>query len=462
MRNVEATGDTQTAVDIIDIALPNDYGVAKRDGQVIFIPGAVVGDRVTIRVTRKSKKIHYGEIVGIVIPSPLRVVASCPHFGVCGGCIMQHLRYDVQLEIKKRFLVENLRRIGSIEIKDPDLLSVMPSPTTYFYRNKIELSFGDQNGKVLLGLRERISPFKPYNARSIPIRQCPVCSHAVEKVIPFFTEFAHREGLMAFNPLTGKGVLKHLIIRESKSTGKIMVILETRSDRMPQFDDLIEEITLHIPEVTSIYQAINTRKDDVTQFDKVIHLFGGTAIDEHIAGLTTRTYPGTFSQPNNGCATLLYETMDKQLSLSGNETILGLFCGSGPIEIFLSRKASRVVGIDSNPANISAARENCAINHATNCTFYASRAEDMLQQIDMSGTDILILDPPRTGLSKQATILVKKLAIPKIVYVSCSPATLARDLRGLCDHGYVIQNITPFDFFPHTGHLETLTILQQK
>jgi 23S rRNA (uracil1939-C5)-methyltransferase len=191
------------------------------------------------------------------------------------------------------------------------------------------------------------------------------------------------------------------------------------------------------------------------------HLFGAKAIDEDIAGLSTKTYPATFSQPNTGCAALLYESIDDQLNLKGSETVLGLFCGSGPIEIFLSRKAARVIGVDSNPANISAARENCAINHVTNCTFYASRAEDVPKLTDIPRINVLILDPPRTGLSKQATALVQKLSIPKIAYVSCSPATLARDLRELCGHGYMINRITPFDFFPHTGHLETLTILER-
>jgi 23S rRNA (uracil1939-C5)-methyltransferase len=247
MHNDGSTNEAKITVDIIDLALPNDYGVAKQDGRVIFVPGAVVGDRVTVRIARKSKKLLYGEISGMDIPSPFRITPLCPHFNECGGCIMQHLRYDIQLEIKKRYLVENLRRIGGMDIKDSDSISVTPSPTTYLYRNKIELSFGDQHGRVILGLRERLSPFKPYGARAIQLSQCPVCSDSVEKIIPFFVEFAHREGLMAFNPMTGKGVLKHLILRESKSTGKIMAIIETRSETLPEMTYLIEEMTYTFP-----------------------------------------------------------------------------------------------------------------------------------------------------------------------------------------------------------------------
>lgn len=454
--------DTIITVDIIDIALPNDYGVAKNEGRVIFIPGAVVGDRATIRIARTGKKILYGEIIDLLSPSPFRVAPLCRHFGMCGGCSMQNIQYDKQLEIKKRYLAENLRRIGGIDVSDAHLLAIRSSPHTFFYRNKIELSFGEQSARVILGLRERLSPFKSYGARSIPISQCPVSSKTVEKIIPYFTDFAHREGLMAFHPFTKKGILKHLILRESKSTGNTMVILETRPGSLPDMDDLISDMTLHIPEISSIYHAVNMRVDDVIQFDKISHLFGAKSIDEEIAGLTVRTYPGTFTQPNTSCAALLYGAISEQLNLRRNETILGLFCGSGPIEIFLSKKAGRIIGVDSNPANISAAEENCIINKATNCSFYAFRAEDALKRLDFPKPDALVLDPPRTGLSKQGIALALKLSSQRIAYVSCNPATLARDLRELCGYGYVIRQITPFDFFPHTGHLETLTILQRQ
>jgi len=454
-----AMENTELSVDIVDIALPNDYGVAKKDGRVIFIPGAVIGDRVTIKVTRKSKRFVYGEIVKMEKPSPFRVTPECPHFGSCGGCIMQHLQYDNQLEIKKRYLSENLRRIGGIDANKIDMMPVTPSPDIYFYRSKLELSFGEQSGRVVLGLRERISPFKSYTAEVVSLNKCPVFSPVVEKIIPIFTEFSHNEGFMAFNPLTKKGVLKHLILRESKSTGAIMVILETRTDVLQNMDDVIQEMKRHIPEITSFYHATNKKTDDVIHFERVKRLFGTHTIDEKVGDLILKVYPGTFFQPNTKCAALLYNEMVDQLNLVGNETILGLYSGSGPIEIFLSKKSRQVIGVDSDPANINAARENCKFNQITNCTFYQSRTEDALKQTDLPKADILVLDPPRTGLSKQSLGVVKKLNLPKIAYVSCNPATLARDLRVLCGHGYSIHKISPFDFFPHAGHLETLVIL---
>ena len=451
--------NTKITVDIIDIALPNDYGVAKKNGRVIFIPGAVIGDRVTVKINRMSKRFVYGEIVEMETPSPFRVTPECPHFGSCGGCIMQHLQYDNQLEIKKRYLSENLRRIGGIDTNKIDLMPVTPSPDIYFYRSKLELSFGEQSGRVVLGLRERMSPFKSYTAEVVSLNKCPVFSPVVEKIIPIFTEFAHNEGFMAFNPLTKKGALKHLILREIKSTGSIMATLETRTDALQNLDGIIAEMTRQIPEITSFYHATNKRTDNIVHFERVRRMFGTNTIDDIIGDLTLKVYPGTFTQPNSKGAALLYNKMMDQLNLGGSETILGLYSGSGPIEIFLSKKAGQVIGIDSDPSNISAARENCKLNRITNCTFYQSRVEDVLKRIELPKPDILVLDPPRTGLSQQSLEIVKKLNLRKIAYVSCNPATLARDLRKILSYGYSIHRIMPFDFFPHTGHLETLTTL---
>jgi 23S rRNA (uracil1939-C5)-methyltransferase len=451
--------NTEFTVDIIDIALPNDYGVAKKDGRVIFVPGSVIGDRVTVRISREGKRFAYGKAIHTDVPSPFRVTPFCPHFELCGGCIMQHVSYEKQLEIKQRYLLENLHRIGGIDMTNVDVLSVVPSPEVYFYRNKLELSFGEHNGEVVLGLRERLSPFKSFSAAVVPIHVCPVFSPVIEKIIPIFSEFARNEGLMAFNPLTKKGALKHLVLRESKSTGEIMVILETRTEVLQNLDGIVREMAHHAPEITSFHHATNRKTDDIVHFERIKRIFGARSISDKVADLTLKVYPQTFSQPNLKASALLYDEITSQLDLKGKETILGLFCGAGPIELFLSKKALQVIGVDSEPANISAAKENCRLNEIMNCTFYQSRAEDVLKKNNIPRLDGLVVDPPRTGLSKQGLSVVKKLNLPKVAYVSCNPGTLARDLRKLCDHGYLIHRIIPFDFFPHTGHLETLAIL---
>ena len=453
--------DSEFPVDIIDTALPNDYGVAKKDGRVIFIPGAVIGDRVTVKIARENKRFAYGEITHIDTLSPFRISPECPHFGFCGGCIIQHLQYNKQLEIKKRYLLENLSRIGGIDLENIAVSPATPSPDLYFYRNKLELSFGENNGEVVLGLRERLSPFKSYTARVIPLNKCLVFSPVIEKVIPIFVEFARNEGFMAFNPLTKKGILKHLVLRESKATGEVMVILETRAETLQGIENVIHEIKKLAPEVASFYHATNRRTDDIVHFERINRLFGARSITEKVSNYSLKIYPQTFFQPNTKGASILYDRISVELNLKGNESILGLYSGTGAIEIFLSKKARQVTGIDSELANISTANENCKINEITNCSFYQSRAEDVLKRIDLPKVDILVIDPPRTGLSKQGLHVINKLAIPKVAYVSCNPATLARDLRELYTHGYTIHSMIPFDFFPHAGHLETLVTLRQ-
>jgi len=452
---------SQFLVEITDIALPKDFGVAKKDGRVIFVPGAVVGDTVTVRIAREDKRYAYGEIMRIDVPSPLRERPECTHFGFCGGCIMQHLQYSIQLEIKHSYLLENLRRIGGINLEKNETIPVNPSPDLYFYRNKLELSFGQKNNEVVLGLRERLSPFKSYDASVTPLNECPVFSAVIPKLIPIFAEFAHIEGLIAFNPLTKKGVLKHLILRESKATGEIMVILETRAEALQGIERVIYELKQRVPEVVSFYHATNRRTDDIVHFERINRLFGARSLVEKVSNLSLKIYPQTFLQPNTRGAALLYEGIAHELNLNGNESIIGMYSGIGAIEIFFSSRAFQVIGIDSERANISAAQENCIFNHTTNCTFYQSRAEDVLKHIDLPKADILVIDPPRTGLSKQGLRVMKELNIPKIAYVSCNPSTLARDLRELCSHGYSIHRIAPYDLFPHTGHLETLAILER-
>jgi len=216
-----------------------------------------------------------------------------------------------------------------------------------------------------------------------------------------------------------------------------------------------------VPEVASFYHATNRRTDDIVHFERINRLFGARSITEKVSNYSLKIYPQTFFQPNTKGASILYDRISVELNLKGNESILGLYSGTGAIEIFLSKKARKVIGIDSEPANISTANENCKINEITNCSFYQSRAEDVLKRIDLPKADILVIDPPRTGLSKQGLHVVNKLAIPKVAYVSCNPATLARDLRELYTHGYTIHSMVPFDFFPHTGHLETLVTLRQ-
>lgn len=456
----QTRGEAQApVVAITDIAFPNNYGVGKIDGYVLFVPGAVPQDIVRVEVVEGGKKFGYGKIISIEEPSPLRVEPLCPHFGICGGCTLQNLAYDSQLIIKENYIRQTLKRLGNIDVGEIDMLPIVPSPSVSFYRTKLELAFGEKDGKIILGLRERVSPFEQYGSRVVPLQVCEVFSPLIQKILPVFTDFAIENRLTPYNPTTRKGFLRHLIIRESKSTGELMFILETTTGTLPDTEKLWQRLTGDLLQAKSLYSAINNGQTDVILYEKTSHINGSLFIEEILDDFTFHIHPQSFFQPNAAAAKGLYEKIPYLAALSHDETILGLYCGSGAIEIFLSPFVKKVIGIDSLPQNITNAIENCRINGRSNCSFHAKTVESLLHNRSIHTPDILILDPPRAGITPVALQALLQLRPAKIVYISCNPSTLARDLKHLRENRYTINKIVPFDFFPHTSHLETLVYL---
>jgi 23S rRNA (uracil1939-C5)-methyltransferase len=435
------------AVDIVDIAFPNDYGVGKSDGYVFFVPGAVPEDSVNIEVIGRGRQFGYGKILSIDKPSPFRIEPFCPHFGPCGGCTLQSLSYDRQLTIKENYLRQTLTRLGDIDLNKIDLYPITPSPKTVFYRGKIELAFGKHDGRITLGLRERVSPFKKYDATVVPLRECRACSPFLEKIIPVFVDFAQANSLSPYNPITKEGFLRHLIVRESKSTGELMCILETTTGNLPDLDQCLQSLAEQVPEITSFYTTVNNSISDVVQYEKTSHIAGRRYIEEKFGRFVFHIYPESFFQPNAEAAQRLYETIPGLTVLDNNQTLFGLYCGTGTIEIFLSPYVREVIGFDSLKANIANAAVNCRTNGITNVSFHAMKVEHLSQNGPTQKPDVLIIDPPRSGLSNEASRAIFKLRPEKIVYISCNPSTLARDLKLLRQEQYLIDKIAPFDFF---------------
>ena len=449
------------SIHIHDIAFPNNYGVGKIDGYVLFVPGTLPGDQVKVEITNRGKRFGYGKLISIEKPSPFRVEPFCSHFGLCGGCTLQNLAYDHQLIIKENYLQQTLKRLGNIDFNTIDISPVTPSPETSFYRSKIELAFGERDGQIRLGLRERSSPSKPYTAPVVPLRECRVFSTVIEKIIPVFTDFAQANRLTPYNPIAKRGFLRHLIVRESKSTGELMCILETTKGILPDMKQCRQTLTQKVPEVTSFFTAINNEQADVVRYEKIFPVAGKLFIEEKLGPFTFRIYPQSFFQPNIKAAEKLYEKIPDLIALDTNQTLLGLYCGAGPIEIFLSPHVRDVIGIDSLPENITNAIENCRTNSVTNCLFQAMTAENLLKNSPIQKPDILIIDPPRGGITREALTVILELGPENVVYISCNPSTLARDLKLFCENSYIIKKIAPFDFFPHASHLETVVCLHR-
>jgi 23S rRNA (uracil1939-C5)-methyltransferase len=446
-------------VSIIDMALPHDWGVGKADGLVTFVPGAVVEDRVRIIVSKAKKRLRYGKIVRFEAHSPFRVEPKCPHFGACGGCAFQNLAYSKQLEIKEGYLLRTLQKIGRLSLGDVEHEPISPSPSEYYYRSKMEYAFGGDKGDVFLGLRERASPLERYRKRTLPLHTCPIFSPAVEKIFPILLDLAGRSGLTAYDPMARSGYFRNLALREGKNTDEILAVLVTKGGKKLDLEDTVRKLEHQVPQVKSFWWVENERVSDLVDFAGKVHIAGAHFIEERLGGLRFRIYPETFFQPNPRGAEVLYGRIAAEVRALGAQRVLGLYCGSGSIELSVSRAAGEVVGIDSESTNIAAAKENAVLNGIRNCGFIEGRVERALKEETFVGFDLLVLDPPRAGISPKGLKQIIGLNIPNIIYVSCNPAAFARDLSLFGEKGYRLRKLGAYDFFPQTPHLESLGIL---
>jgi 23S rRNA (uracil1939-C5)-methyltransferase len=447
------------SLDVEDVDFPGSSGVVRHGGRTILVPGAVVGDRARVQVVGEGRGTELAEIVRLEKRSPSRAEPRCPHFGECGGCLFQNLDYGKQLELKERHLRRILNEAGIAEPGHGGIRPVTPSPDIYHYRNKMEFAFAESWGKLVIGLRERGDPRRKSRGRTIGLTQCPIFSPVVEEIFPAVLEFAGERGLTAHNPRTGRGGLRHLVLREGKRTGDLMVLLVTAPGARADFEVLAGKLATLSPRLKSFWHVANGRRSDIVGFDEARLLSGTLGIGEKLGGLDFRIYPRTFFQTNTAAAELLYRKITELAGLTLQSRVLGLYCGSGAIEISLARGAGKMIGVDSLPENVRNAEENAAGNGIGNCSFVARTVEDFLKEPSGEPPDVLVLDPPRPGLSPQAMKHILALNVPKIAYVSCNPGALAKDLKRFIAHDYAIETIAPFDFFPHTPHLETLAIL---
>ncbi len=437
--------------EISDIALPSGHGVTRVDDLVVFVPGAVPGDRVRLRVVRLDKRFAYGELLTIEEESPLRERPRCPHFGRCGGCDLQALSYEAQLKVKENHLVQVLRRVGGQDLEGVEVAPIVPSVDTFSYRGKVEFSFGEEAGGTTIGLSERPSPLHSSRSRVVPVDGCALFGPAAADVLPLVRECFLKTDLTAYDPATGKGTLKRLVLREAKGTGELMCHLIAASDVSRHLGDLAEELQEGVPRLKSFHVTGGAAS----------LLWGKPAIDERLADFFFRIYPLSFFQPNPKTAGKLYERLISNAGLTGRESVVGLYCGAGTIELILSRHAKEVTGIDSSRENIAAAQENSRLNRSQNCLFLKDMAETAARRFRGRKVDLLVIDPPRKGLSGEALAAVREIGASKLAYISCNPATLARDLLSL-KKVYHVRQVIPFDFFPHTSHFEVLTMLERK
>ncbi|HPW17336.1 MAG TPA: 23S rRNA (uracil(1939)-C(5))-methyltransferase RlmD [Candidatus Aminicenantes bacterium] len=445
-------------VTVEDIDFPGSDGRAEAGGRKLLVPGAVTGETVRVQAVGERGAARVGEVIRVESASPRRAEPRCRHFGACGGCAFQHLDYATQLELKERHLRRTLDEAG-LPNAAAAVGPIAGSPDLYAYRNKMEFAFGEKHGALALGLREKAASGRRTYRRTLPLLECPIFGPAVERVFPVLAEFAREHRLEGFEPATGRGQLRHLVLREAKRTGELMAALVTAGNGDAGLDALAGRLAEAAPGLRSFVHVANSRGSDLVEFERTTLVAGAPFIEERLAGLSFRIYPPSFFQTNTAGAELLYRRLREAAPMTKASRVLGLYCGSGAIELSIAGSVERVTGIDSSPANVANAVENALVNRIDNVEFVPGTVEALLAEPRREPADIVIVDPPRAGLTGKALRRVVALGVPAVVYVSCNPASLARDLRGFVEAGYRIASLSPFDFFPHTPHLETLAVL---
>ncbi|WP_308600121.1 23S rRNA (uracil(1939)-C(5))-methyltransferase RlmD [uncultured Dysgonomonas sp.] len=456
-------------VEIVDVAAEGK-AIAKVDDLVVFIPYVVPGDVIDLQITRKKNKYAEGKPVRFISYSPNRTEAFCEHFGICGGCKWQVLPYAEQLKYKQKQVEDNLTRIGKIEL--PDIHHILGSEKTQFYRNKLEFTFSNKKWLTLEQINSGES-FDNMNAlgfhipgmfdKVLDIDKCWLQDDISNQIRNFIRQYCYDKNYTFFDLRNRGGLMRNLIVRTS-TTGELMVIVVFYDDEKEQQEDLLTAVATEFPQITSLLYIVNQKANDTITDQDVLVWKGNDCIYEEMEGLKFKIGPKSFYQTNSEQAYNLYKIARDFANLSGDELVYDLYTGTGTIANFVASKAKKVVGIEYVEDAILDARVNSQINKIDNTLFYAGDMKDILTQdfINEHGRpDVIITDPPRAGMHDDVIKTILFAEPDRIVYVSCNPATQARDLS-LLDEKYKVERVQPVDMFPHTHHVENVVLLAKK
>jgi 23S rRNA (uracil1939-C5)-methyltransferase len=459
--------------------------VARIEGFVVFVDGAVPGDVVRVRIVKSKKQYAEARILEIETPSLLRTTPRCPHVGTCGGCKWQHVSYSAQLHFKQQQVREAFERIGGFA--SPEILPIIGADDIFFYRNKMEFSFANQQWLEQLPIADLQLPIQddPIGNRKLEIsnptvflglhvpqrydkvldiRECHLQSEISNAILAFTREFARRSGLPVYSSESDVGYFRFLVIRQSKRTNELMVNLVTYESRPDVMKEWTSGLLAAVPGVTTIVNTINDRKAQIAFGDSEHVYHGDGVIHERLGAHTFTISAGSFFQTNTAQAEKLYSVAKDCAGLRATDTVYDLYSGTGSIALFISDEAGRVIGIESVESAVRDAERNAKLNGVTNCSFLLGDLKDRLTKDtawmqSLPKPDVLVIDPPRSGMHPRVLEEIVKLRVPKLVYVSCNPATQARDVKALCEKNYRIARLQPVDMFPHTYHIENVALL---
>jgi len=445
-------------------------GVGRVEGYTLFIGGALPGERVRAKVLKVKKQYGYAKLIEVVVASPDRIAPPCEIYKQCGGCQLQHWSYEAQLDWKHQHVVDNLERIGKLKVGAAEgetseglneEAGIVVHPTLgmndpWRYRNKAQVPMGlAEEGGLIGGFYARNSH------RIIDMDACLIQHDQNDDIVRRVKAIGRELGVTAYNEETGEGLLRHVVVRVGFRTGELMVVLVTNGAKLPLAEAWIEAIRAQVPGVESICQNINTKRTNVIFGDVTKTLWGRDVIYDYIGDVKFAISARSFYQVNPVQTEVLYGKTLEYAGLTGSETVIDAYCGIGTISLFLAQHAKRVYGVEIVPEAIEDARANAALNGISNAEFEVGAAEDVMPRWLEQGVspDVVVVDPPRKGCDERLLETLLTMQPERIVYVSCNPATLARDLRLLEDGGYCVKEVQPVDMFPHTVHVESVALL---
>ena len=444
-------------------------GIARFDNLVVFVEGAVSGDIADVRVFRKKSGYREASVLKFHKQSDKRTEPVCRHYGLCGGCTWQNLKYEEQLLHKEKTVLDSLRRIGKIEM--PESLPIMGAPEFFTYRNKMEYTFSASRWLEVSELQENDGPIDKRALgfhipgrfdKILPIEQCHLQHDTANQIRNFVRDYSFDAGFTFYHPRSHEGFLRNLMLRNTRS-GNWMVVFSATEDN-EALHAMMAAVRDNFPMVTSLMYTVNNKKNDVW-YDLEINLFHGEAfIEEEMEGLRFRIGPKSFYQTNPEQAERLYGKVREMAQLSGNERVYDLYTGTGTIALFLARTVGFVTGVEYVEAAVEDARMNATENGISNVQFFAGDMKDVLTAsfFELHGApDVIVADPPRAGMHPDVCARIAESGAKKVVYVSCNPATQARDLA-LLDAVYAVEQVQPVDMFPQTTHVENIVLLRKR
>ena len=429
-------------------------GVGRIDGAVVFVPATAIGDLIRVRIVKVTPRCLYGIVEELLEPSADRCASDCPAFPRCGGCSLRHLSYAAECRLKEGWVREAMRRIGGVTAP---VLPILPSPQESGYRNKAIYPVAVQNGELRIGFYAKRSH------RIVGQQDCRLHPPAFSRIVGAFREWIEINGVSVYDENAHRGLVRALFLRQGEVTEQVMAAVIANGERLPAADDLIARLRNACPQLVSVILNVNREKTNVLLGKTCRTLWGSDTIEDVLCGLRFSLSPLSFYQVNRAGAERLYGVAKDFAALTGGETLVDLYCGAGTVGLSMADGAKALIGVEIVPQAVENAEANAAANGVSNARFLCADAAKAARMLEEEGLrpDVVVVDPPRKGLSPDLIETVSRMAPRRVVYISCNPATAARDLALFAKTGYETEKIQPVDMFPRAGHVETVVLMSR-